>query len=191
VGLRQERLDLRRVLGMCLALGGVVLIIDPGRADLRAGTLWGALLVLGAAIFWAAYNVMAVRMLVRYSPLRVSSWAVLLSSVVLWIGSPLGVGSWAVGQARPLAWMGLLYAALMGAVVAQTLWNRTIQRLGASLTMIYSYINPILVVVFAAIFLGDRLTIWQGIGAVLALGGVALTNARPARSPAAAALQKA
>ena len=185
VGLRQERLNLRRVVGMCLALGGVVLIIDPTRVDLQHGALWGELLIVGAAIFWAAYNVVAVRLVVRYSALRVTSWAMLLCSVVLWIGSPLGVDSWAVAQARPLAWMGVLYAAILGAVVAQTLWTRTIQRLGASLTMIYSYINPLLVVIFAALFLGERLTAWQGVGAVLALSGVALTNARPAQPPRA------
>lgn len=192
VALGQERLDGRRLAGMLIALAGVSLIIGTGPLGLSRETLTGYLLVISAACFWACYNVLASRLLVRYSALRVTCWSMLIASGTMWLLSPLGVRSWDVTQAGGLAWLGLAYAATMGAVIAHTLWSRTIQKLGASRTMIYTYLNPLLVVLFAAILFGDRLTLLQGCGAVLALGGVAFTNSRRARpAPAPATTQNA
>ncbi len=190
VALGQERLDGRRLAGMLIALAGVSLIIITGPLGLSRETLVGNLLVIGAACFWAGYNVLASRLLVRYSALRVTAWSMLIASATMWLLSPLGVRSWDVTRAGAFAWLGLAYAVTMGAVIAHTLWTRTIQKLGASLPMIYTYLNPLLVVLLAAILFGDRLTPLQGCGAILALGGVAFTNAHRAR-PAPAAAQDA
>jgi drug/metabolite transporter (DMT)-like permease len=176
--LGQERLSGRRFSGMLVAFGGVVLIVNPAEAGLHPETLLGDLLLVGSSFTWALFNVLSVRLLVNYSPLRVTTWALLGGAISMLVLSPLGVRSWETSQANGLAWLGLAYAVVFAAVIAQTLWSRTVHRLGASATMIYAYLNPLLVVVFAALLFGERLTVAQAAGAALVFGGVALTSGR-------------
>jgi drug/metabolite transporter (DMT)-like permease len=176
--LGQEHLSGRRLSGMLVAFGGVVLIVNPAEVGLHPETLLGDLLLIGSSFTWALYNVLSVRLLVNYSPLRVTTWTLLGGAVSMLFMSPFGVRSWETSPASGLAWLGLAYAVVFAATIAQTLWSRTVHRLGASATMIYAYLNPLLVVVFAALMFGERLTLPQAGGAALVFGGVALTSGR-------------
>jgi drug/metabolite transporter (DMT)-like permease len=172
----QERLVGRRVAGMALALVGVALVIQTDGLALRSDSLVGDLFLLGSSFTWAGYNVFAVPLLRTYSPLKVTAWSMLLGSAALAAFSPLGVRSWSVATASPVAFLGIAYAILFGTIVAQTLWSRTVRALGASGTMIYGYLSPVLAVTIASIVLGERLGAVQAIGAAFVLTGVTVAN---------------
>ena len=182
VAIGQETLAPRRVAGMFLALVGVVVIIQAGGIDTQRSTLIGALFLLASQVTWASYNVLAVPLLRHYSPLRITTWAMLLGSVVLVALSPLGVRSWDMTRGSLAAWGGLVYAILLGSVVAHSFWTRSVRNMGAGATMIYSYLSPVLAVGFAALLIGDRLDIAQGLGAVCVLAGVTLGVRRQSRA---------
>lgn len=175
VMLGQEKLEGRRVLGMLVALSGVILIINPISLDLSSETLLGNLLILGAASTWAIFNVVSVRLLIHYSPLRVTTYAMGIGALFMIVFSPIGVKSWDMSQVDLLAWLGIAFSVVFAAIIAQTIWAKTIQQIGASATMVYAYINPLLVVVFAAILLSERLSAIQAFGAVFILIGLTLT----------------
>ena len=182
VTLGQETLAPRRVAGMLLALIGVIVIIQAGGVDTERSSLIGALFLLSSQVTWASYNVLAVPLLRHYSPLRITTWAMLLGSVVLVGLSPLGVRSWDMTRGSLAAWGGLVYAILLGSVVAHSFWTRSVRNLGAGATMIYSYLSPVLAVGFAALLIGDRLDLAQGFGAVCVLAGVTLGVRRQSRA---------
>jgi drug/metabolite transporter (DMT)-like permease len=172
----QEILVRRRVIGMLLALAGVVLVIQTDGLTFNDSSVVGDLLLVGCAGTWAAYNVMGVPLLRFYSPLKVTTWAMLLGSIAMALFSPLVVNRWDVSHASAMAWFGVVYAIVFGTVFAQTLWTRALHVLGASSTMIYSYLSPVLAVAFASVLLAERLSPAQVIGAVLVLAGVTLSN---------------
>ena len=176
VGLGQETLVRRRVVGMLLALAGVAMVIQTDGLRFGSENLLGDLILVGCACTWAGYNVFGVPLLRHYSPLRVTAWAMMIGSATMALLSPWGVQNWDVSQASPVAWFGVVYAVLFGTVVAQTLWTQTLHALGASRTMIYSYLSPVLAVAFAALLLAERLSVMQAAGAVLVLAGVTLSN---------------
>jgi drug/metabolite transporter (DMT)-like permease len=178
----QETLVLWRLAGLLLAMGGVVLVIQTDGFSLSGANVLGDILILGCAVTWALYNVSAVPLLRAYSPLKVTAWAMLLGSASMAAFGSIGVQSWDTSRASLEAWGGLAFAITFGTVVAQTLWTRTVRSIGASATMIYSYLNPVLAVVFAAILLGETLSPTQAAGAALVLVGVGLsTRRRPNR----------
>jgi drug/metabolite transporter (DMT)-like permease len=82
-------------------------------------------------------------------------------------------------------WSALAYATLLSLLVAYLIWNRSVQVVGPSRTVIYMCLTPLIAVATAAALLGERPRPLQAIGAVLILGGVVLTTRSSAhpRSP--------
>lgn len=184
VGIGQETMAWRRTLGMLVALLGVGLIVQTDGLNLHNENVIGDLVIVACAVTWASYNVFGVPLLRSYSPLRITAWSMLLGGISMVAFSPLVAPSWDVGRANPLAWGGLFYAILFGTVLGQTFWSRAIQAMGASATMIYSYLQPLIAVGFAALLLGERLEIVQILGGIFVLAGVTLGNRRgPRRRP--------
>jgi drug/metabolite transporter (DMT)-like permease len=187
VAIGQETMAWRRALGMVVALLGVGLIVQTDGLNLHNENVVGDLAIMACAVTWASYNVFGVPLLRSYSPLRVTAWSMLLGSIAMVLFSPLVAPSWDVGHASALAWGGLLYAILFGTVLGQTFWSRAIQAMGASATMVYSYLQPLIAVGIAAVLLGERLEIVQILGGVFVLVGVTLGNRRGLRRRARAA----
>jgi drug/metabolite transporter (DMT)-like permease len=60
--------------------------------------------------------------------------------------------------------------------VAYVIWNRSVKLVGPSRTVIYMCLTPLVAVVTAAAFLGERPRPLQAVGAALIIGGVLLTR---------------
>ncbi|MBI2942386.1 MAG: DMT family transporter [Chloroflexi bacterium] len=179
VALGQERLAAHRVAGMLLALLGVGLLI---RADAGAPgqDYRGGLLLVAAAVAWAAYSVLGAKLLRAHGPIKTTAYSLLTGAVTMALASPLMVHRWDLEHVSLAAWGGLLYAALIASVFGLTLWGLGIKRVGATGTMVYTYLSPVLAIASAAALLGERLTLVQVIGGAIVLAGLALSaSARP------------
>ena len=82
------------------------------------------------------------------------------------------------------AWAVVLFQGLLGAV-AHIWWYEAVLVVGPSQAAIFTNLQPIVGIVLAPLLLGERITVWQVFGTLLALAGVALTTRGPlARSGA-------
>ena len=70
------------------------------------------------------------------------------------------------------------YATFLSLLVAYVIWNRSVQVVGPSRTVIYMCLTPLIAVATAAVFLGERPEPLQAVGAALIIGGVLLTRDR-------------
>jgi drug/metabolite transporter (DMT)-like permease len=143
----------------------------------------GDLLTLGALICWAGYT-LGLRVLPpEVSPLRVTMVTTVAGAPGLVLaGVPEMVSmDWsAVGWQ---GWSALAYATFFSLLVAYLIWNRSVQVVGPSRTVIYMCLTPLIAVATAAAFLGERPRPLQAVGAALILGGVVLTT-RSSAQPA-------
>jgi drug/metabolite transporter (DMT)-like permease len=57
-----------------------------------------------------------------------------------------------------------------------------VQRIGSARTAVYSNLTPIVAMIVAAVWLGERITRTQLLGAVLILSGIAVARLSPARA---------
>ena len=185
---RSERLAPRQVVGVFLSLGGVGLALAEHGLSWQGGlgSLAGDALMLVTALCGAAYAVLAQRAFVRYSALTVTTYAMVLGTLLLLpaalVEGLLGVLPQLDGQTVAL----LVFLGVFGGALGFFLWTFALTRLTPTQVAVYINLNPLAAMVLAAALLAEQLTIIfaAGFGAVLL--GVLLVN-WPKRTEAAPA----
>jgi drug/metabolite transporter (DMT)-like permease len=176
VGLKFEPLRPKVLGGVLVATVGVVLVVAARGAGFGSATLLGDLLTLGAVICWAGYTLGLRIVPPEVSPLRVTMVTTLAGAPGLMLAGMaelLGMEWSTVGWQ---GWAALGYSTFFSLLVAYVIWNRSVQVVGPSRTVIYMCLTPLIAVVAAAILLGEQPMPLQAIGAVLIIGGVLLTR---------------
>ena len=77
---------------------------------------------------------------------------------------------------RALNWVNLGFLGLLASAACFVLWNYACKSLGVVRTTIGLYLTPVVGVVFAVVFLGERLTATSIIGGLVIITGVVLAN---------------
>jgi drug/metabolite transporter (DMT)-like permease len=176
VALRFEPLRPRVLGGVLVATAGVVLVVAARGAGFGETTLAGDFLTLGAVICWAGYTLGLRLVPPEVSPLRVTMITTVAGApglVLAGIPEMVGMDWSAVGWQ---GWAAMAYATILSLGVAYLIWNRSVQVVGPSRTVIYMCLTPLVAVATAAAFLGERPQPLQAVGAVLILGGVLVTR---------------
>ena len=156
-------------LGLALAERGV-----GGQGGLR--TLAGDALMLVTALCGAAYGVLAQRAFARYNALTVTTYAMVLGTLLL-LPAALVEGLVGVLPRLDLQTVALLvFLGVFGGALGFFLWTFALTRLTPTQVAVYINLNPLVAMVLAAVLLAERLTILfaAGFGAVLV--GVLLVN---------------
>lgn len=174
--LGRERLSVRRVVGIAVALAGVLVLVlgtDPtGRA-----TLFGDALILANTSVYAAYLVLSRDVLERWPPLSVLPW---LFSWGLLTGLPfIGVPDLA---GRPLdAWLAVAFIVLGPTIGSYALNLYALRTVPASVVALFIYLQPSIAAVLAIPLLDERPTARLLVSGALSFGGVWLAT-RSSRS---------
>jgi drug/metabolite transporter (DMT)-like permease len=193
-----DRISARRVVGLAVAFTGVVIVVTLGSgSDLSFESAKGPLIVLGAPLAFALYNVILKPLLGRYDLLALTAATSLVGMLGL---APFVRGSTvdtAVDATASEAAL-LLYLGVLATLIGYILWNVGLKGLGPTRAVTYAYAIPALAVTFGAIFLDEPVTLWLALGGALVVGGIAaaqgvqlsgrLASFRPwrsARSPSA------
>jgi len=175
---RSERLTSRQVVGIFLSLGGVGLALSERGLGLQGGlgSLVGDGLMLVTALCGAAYAVLAQRAFVRYSALTVTTYAMVLGTLLL-LPAALVEGLVGVLPRLDLQTVALLvFLGVFGGALGFFLWTFALTRLTPTQVAVYINLNPLVAMVLAAALLAEHLTIIfvAGFGAVVL--GVLLVN---------------
>jgi drug/metabolite transporter (DMT)-like permease len=178
VALGLEVFSPRRVVGLAVAFGGVVIVILLGSGqEISFESAKGPLIVLIAAFSFAAYNVLAKPLIARHSAIAVSSAASLAGTGAL---LPFLSGD-SVDVARDLSagdWALILYLGLAATLAGYIAWTIALRALDPSRAVAFLYGIPVMAVVIGAVTLDETVTVWLAAGTVLVVGGIALTQAR-------------
>jgi drug/metabolite transporter (DMT)-like permease len=169
-------------LGMALALGGVMWVIGEGRAAPsadeagRRSVLLGALLGLGAAASNAGGAVLARHALARVgvleaTQLRVAAAAAGLVALALVRGSLPG---WLAQLRRHRLFPAMTGASFLGPCCGIFLLSLSLDRAVTGVALTLASTSPIWLLPLGARFQGDHVTARELIGALVALGGVAV-----------------
>jgi drug/metabolite transporter (DMT)-like permease len=189
-----EVLTRARSAGLAVAFAGIVVVVLlGGGGDVSAGDAKGPLIVLGAPLAFALYNVLLKPLFGRYDLFALTAAASLIGTLgLLPLARQRTVESVADGSGGDLALLAFLGIACT--LVGYVTWNIGLRGIGPSRAVAYAYVIPPLGVLLAALTLGEELTPWLGLGGALVVLGVALAQranlprrgrlAQPASSPA-------
>lgn len=168
-----ERPGRRLLLSLPLALAGVVVVISNGEISrlTHLQDLRGDLLMLGANLAWAIYNVLSRSIMPKLPALTnttlvMTAGAMILLAIAVISGDPVHMP----GMSASIA---LALMVLLGTVMAYWFWNAGIAQLGAGRTALFLNLVPVFALLVAAI-MGTLPTLVQIIGGVLVIGGVSL-----------------
>jgi drug/metabolite transporter (DMT)-like permease len=175
---RSERLAPRQVVGVFLSLGGVGLALAERGLGWQGGlgSLAGDALMLVTALCGAAYAVLAQRAFARYAALTVTTYAMVLGTLLL-LPAALVEGLVGVLPRLDLQTVALLvFLGVFGGALGFFLWTFALTRLTPTQVAVYINLNPLVAMVLAAALLAERLTIVFAAGFGVVLLGVLLVN---------------
>lgn len=173
---RDERITLLTGVGMVIAFIGSVLLA------LKDGFVWGDsilgdMLAVLAAFVWAFYS-MALKKLNRtYTTLFITRklfFYGILSALPLLLMEDTQISMTTLKQ--PEVWGNLLYLGLICSMAAYFIWGITVKRIGAVRASNYFYLSPIISMIAAAIWFGERTNAVAYIGCILILTGVIMAE---------------
>lgn len=162
---RGERLGEVQLVGMLLALGGLVALLLPGSHAPAAGP---ALLMLLSGAAWGAYSLLGRG---AQEPLAATTGNFLLAVPLAILLSLAVFGSFQWSPA------GVLYAVLSGALtsgIGYAVWYSVLPRLAAIQAASVQLSVPLLTAVAGSLLLGEALTLRLLLAGAAILGGVAL-----------------
>lgn len=178
ISIKQERLHWAAWLGILVSFVGFYLVItkQAGSFHFSWQSLRGDLLIFFGNFLWAVYTVFSKPLLEKISPLKLTAVTMAFGTVFY---LPIAAKDIVQLQWREIsfqAWAYLLYSALFVLVVSYVIWYASVRRVGNSKTAIYGNFTPVFTVLFAYIFLSEKITLLQAVGALIILMGVYLTR---------------
>jgi drug/metabolite transporter (DMT)-like permease len=183
----RERASAAKIGGIALALAGALAVVGREGLSGTGKSLIGDLLLIGNAFAYALYLVFSKRDMARLSPRRVIARMFAIGAILM-----LPICAWSLwrepwASIPRSAWISLVLV-IAGPTVAAYLLNAwALAHTDSSLVATYTYVQPLLTMILASIFLGETVRPIAIVAAALILGGVYLAGrpAPPAARPEA------
>ncbi|MDB4936022.1 MAG: Permease of the drug/metabolite transporter superfamily [Labilithrix sp.] len=171
---RKESFSWRTLMGLVLAMSGVLSLIGVGSLDR------GAILVALNSLSYAAYVVLSRDVVVRVGPLRSITWIFTYAALLF---APVGMRPMLaqLPALTPRGWGFALYILAMPTIVAYLLNAWALGRSSATLVTIYIYLQPLIAAVLAWAQLGMGIANRAWLAAVLILAGLGIVASRDRR----------
>ena len=171
-----EPLTARKTLGVVIAVGGVAIALTAGLATAPIGAWRGDLIMLGATLCMALYNVWSRPFIGRASPLgfvtaSMGAGAVLLVAVAAARGGFAVAGSFSAAQ-----WIAVIYLGAFGGAAAFFLWVLALRMTTPTRVANTMTVNPIAASLLAAVLVGEPIGWNLVIGLVAVAAGIWLAS---------------
>ena len=174
--LGRERASAAKIGGIALAAGGALLVVGGEGFAGATKSLIGDLLIIGNSLAYGLYLVLSKPMMARHSARRVIARmfaiaAVLMLPVAVW---PMTHQTWSAIPGT--AWLALVLV-IAGPTVAAYLLNAwALRHTDSSLVAAYTYLQPVLTAILAAIYLRETIRAVIIGAAVMIFAGVFISG---------------
>ncbi|HET7671525.1 MAG TPA: DMT family transporter [Burkholderiales bacterium] len=176
----KERFGLWRAVGVALSVCGALWVLargDPG-AFLTFEFTKGELILVLCIFMWSAYTILGRIALSTLSPLALTAYVMLAGGV------PTAIPAWF--EHSPLtgvpwkSWAAMAYLIVFGTVIPFLWFSEGVKALGAARAAQFISLVPPLAVAESVLLLGEPFTPAMGVGTLLVVVGLYLTN-RPVK----------
>jgi drug/metabolite transporter (DMT)-like permease len=180
VWLLGERITRRKLVGLGLGLGGLVLLLGESFFSLGAAPV-GSLLVLGAAVSWALGTVLQKRIPVNLPVGPYTAWIMLLGGAPIFVGALVFEDFADLHDISVIAWLGTAYNIVIAFAFAHWAWIKIATSVPVSVFSISMLLIPVVGVLSGMLFRGERPSAPEYAALALVLAAL-LTVLRPARA---------
>lgn len=174
-----DSLGWRRILGMALAVGGVMLLANEPKV---LDNLDALLIGLVGALAWAVANIQ-IKRLGTIDAQTLNAWMGPFAVPVLLLLSFL-IEDGQVEAVANIEWLALgsfFYIVVASSLIAYGSWYYLLARYPVSQVTIFALLVPVFAILAGMLFLGEQLGMLEAVGALLTLTGVAIVQIRRPR----------
>jgi drug/metabolite transporter (DMT)-like permease len=175
-----EKLNARKILGIAIALAGVLIVmgLDTIAGFELDGNLLGDLLVFASIVMWGCFTVFGKRLTDELGAVTVTASVTLIGAI--WM-APVGwIEIHRTGfdllTMSPTGWGAVAYLGIACNFLAVMLYFNALQHTESQKVGVYLYSIPPMTAVAAALVLDEPITAGLVVGTVLVIAGVALTE---------------
>jgi drug/metabolite transporter (DMT)-like permease len=170
---------------LALSIVGISLLVQLWQGLTLDGL--GVAAALGSAVTFAVYILSAERAVTRRDPLSLVCYGFLLASIFWAIVQPLHSfpiervddSVSLLGRLEDLSlpvWLLMAWMVVLGTIIPFALLAASLRHIPASRAAITAMFEPVAATVFAYAWLGESLTAWQLVGALVVLGAIILAQ---------------
>lgn len=176
-----EPLSWRKTAGVAVAMLGVAIALASGLRDAPEGAWRGDLIMAGATLCMALYNVYTRPYIQRSSALGFLTAGMAVGGGALVLMSVISGGVAALGSFGARDWIAALYLAAGGGALAFFLWVYALQHASPTRVANTMTVNPLVAGLLAALLLHEPFTLTLIVGLIAVFAGVwlATTDATP------------
>ena len=194
--LKEKHLSPRFVIGFCLAFAGIVLVSFNGKINFNLSPK-GDFLALLSAICWGFYSLfLTVINKKGYNTIAITRkiffYAILFMLPLMIMGlfskdsnsaayAELSGSLNAERFSSVFNWVLLCFLGILASGVCFVAWNKACVILGTVKISTGLYLIPVVTILFAAIFLDEKITLMGGIGAALTILGLFVSSKKPTK----------
>lgn len=171
-----DRLTPRRVIGLLVGFGGIVLLVWPEvAASGGRGFLEGVISTQIACAGWAVGSTYARRRRREENVLAVAAFEMLLGGIVLLVAGTLR-HEWSSLAFSGRTLGALAYLIGVGSIAGFTAYAYALKYLPIATVSLYAYVNPVIAVILGTLVLKEPFTARMTLAAVVVLIGMALVR---------------
>lgn len=176
--LSDESLNVKKIIGVVLALGGALLLTirgESGLSDVSQGSWIGYGLVFLAMFCGSAMTIYARKFMRQFDSFQVTSVRVLVAALVVMPISAIFVGV-DLHNVNTQGYLALLYAGMVGTFSGFLLAFYNIKRFGATTAAMVLYVVPIIASFGGILLLNETFTFGLLVGTAFIVTGIAIIN---------------
>lgn len=172
---KEEKAGLKQIAGSIITFIGMALVVLNGKFVLHLNPK-GDLLAIGAAVSWGFYCLFLKKVTDRYDILfltrKVFAYGI-LSMLIFFIASGKRM-EFQLVMTHPHVWGNLVYLGLIASLLCFISWNWALRKIGIVRATNLVYSQCFFTMIFAAVLLGERITMMAVIGSVVLVSGMYL-----------------
>ena len=174
----KEKFPLRKSAGIALSFAGVLVVIFAQMTNESIAFsnvfLIGCIFIILSAFCWAIYSIVGKRLLDKYDPFTVTTYAFVLGTI-FFLPVVLPDITDVIQGVSFNGWMAILYLALICSVFGYVAWYYALSRIEAGRAAVFLNLIPLFTIVIS-FFTGEIPTFIFLMGAILIIYGVYLTQ---------------
>jgi len=174
----KEHLVKKQIFGIGIAAAGAFIVVTGGTLSFSGNREFflGSLILLSTPVLWATYSILGKKIMERYNPFLVVAYVTILGGLCL---IPFSLAENSFHQVSTLSlygWSAILFLSFACSLLGYYIWFYVLNQVRAAVTGSFLFAEPLVTVLFAVTFVGEKLTLSILAGGLLIFVGVSLVT---------------
>jgi drug/metabolite transporter (DMT)-like permease len=174
----KENITKKRIIGILLSFVGVIFVLLAQMINENIVFdnifLIGSIFVILSAICWAIFSITGIKIMEKYNPLLVLTYAFIIGTIILLPFVSTSIINDII-NVNFENWINILYLSIVCSVFGYIGWYHALEKIEASKSAVYLNLIPFFAIILS-FFYGEKITIFFILGTILIIYGVYLTQ---------------